>query len=218
MLKNHKNIYKRCKIFIILILTSFEINIWCIGPIIIIFLLSARLNYGSESVGTVEISGIKGWSQVCDEGWDETDATVLCRELGYMYGFAITNAELSNGDVATFTDAFWKFNCTGNETTLANCTKGDHWQGHCTNGHLAAAVCHNKHKDKVNKSKCIQLKPMFQSPVRGFTCTSSKVHVHFWKLEIETMVIELNVIKFFWSGLQVSEILVHHRSLPMCMQ
>ena len=136
-------------------LVSFEINIWCIGPFII-SLLSARLNYGSESVGTVEISGIKGWSQVCDEGWDETDATVLCKELGYMHGFAITNSELSNGDVATFTDAFWKFNCTGNETTLANCTKADHWQGHCTNGHLAAAVCHNKHKDKVDKSKYIQ--------------------------------------------------------------
>ena len=120
-------------------------------------------------MGTVEISGIKGWSQVCDEGWDETDATVLCRELGYMYGFAITNAELSNGDVATFTDAFWKFNCTGNETTLANCTKGDHWQGHCTNGHLAAAVCHNKHKDKVNKSKCIHLETMFQSSVKEYT-------------------------------------------------
>lgn len=104
----------------------------------------------------MEISGIKGWSQVCDEGWDETDATVLCKELGFVHGYAITNADITKGDLSTFTDAFWKFNCTGNETTLANCTKADHWQGHCTNGNLAAAVCHKKHKDKVNNSKCTQ--------------------------------------------------------------
>nr|XP_034326687.1 deleted in malignant brain tumors 1 protein isoform X1 [Crassostrea gigas]XP_034326688.1 deleted in malignant brain tumors 1 protein isoform X1 [Crassostrea gigas] len=116
--------------------------------------VTARLNHASDqdNVGTVEISGIKGWSQVCDEGWDETDATVLCKELGFVHGYAITNADITKGDLSTFTDAFWKFNCTGKETTLANCTKADHWQGHCTNGNLAAAVCHKKHKDKVNNT------------------------------------------------------------------
>lgn len=114
------------------------------------------MNYASDqkNVGAVEISGTKGWSQVCDKGWDEDDATVLCRELGFVHGFPISKAELNTGDVATFTDAFWKFNCTGKESNLASCPKVDHWQGHCNSGSLAAAVCHSKHVEKVNQSKC----------------------------------------------------------------
>lgn len=64
---------------------------------------------------------------MCDEGWDETDVIVLCKELGFVYGYVIINVDIIKGDLLIFTDVFWKFNCIGNEIILVNCIKVDYW-------------------------------------------------------------------------------------------
>ena len=59
------------------------------------------------------------WGTVCDDGWDYTDARVLCRQLGYGYsGTPYYNAYFGQGSGSILLD---DITCTGSESTLANC-------------------------------------------------------------------------------------------------
>ena len=89
----------------------------------------------------LERYGIEG--TVCRRGWDDNDAAVMCRMLGYMYGVA-----LGTGSLFARYKPVWKADvgCYGNETDLRNCSftvvGGDDWD--CTEDLVAAGVlCSN---------------------------------------------------------------------------
>ena len=96
-----------------------------------------RLVEGSSyNEGRVEVNYNGEWGTVCDDGWDDTDAGVVCRQLGLgssgtaigSSGTAIGSAGFGQGSGSIWLDSV---TCTGNESTLASC------------GHLGIGVSRN---------------------------------------------------------------------------
>ena len=59
------------------------------------------------------------WGTVCDDGWDDTDAGVVCRQLGLgSSGTAIGSAVFGQGSGSIWLNSV---TCTGSESILASC-------------------------------------------------------------------------------------------------
>ena len=73
----------------------------------------------SYKQGTVEINYNGEWGTVCDNGWDSTDAGVVCRQLGFgSSGVAYGSAYYGQGSGPILLGSV---TCIGNETMLLNC-------------------------------------------------------------------------------------------------
>ena len=79
-----------------------------------------RLVGGSSyNEGRVEVNYNGEWGTVCDDGWDDTDTGVVCRQLGFgSSGTAIGSAGFGQGSGSILLD---NVACNGDERTLASC-------------------------------------------------------------------------------------------------
>ena len=82
--------------------------------------ITVRLVGGSSNnEGRVEVYYNYQWGTVCDDGWDDTDAGVVCRQLGLgTYGYSHNYAYFGQGSGPIWLD---NVQCTGNESILASC-------------------------------------------------------------------------------------------------
>ena len=79
------------------------------------------------------------WGTVCDDGWDNIDATVVCRQLGfYPSVIAYGSATFGQG-----TGPIWlsKLSCFGNESSLFECGQLNVATKNCTHSDDAAVYC-----------------------------------------------------------------------------
>ena len=93
----------------------------------------------NEREGRVEIMYQGIWGTICDVGWDDIDATVVCRELGFSHGNATRRAQFGSG-----TGPVWlhRVGCLGSESKLSHCIHtGAGNIGNCSRTQDAGVQC-----------------------------------------------------------------------------
>ncbi|XP_068736598.1 uncharacterized protein [Montipora capricornis] len=98
-----------------------------------------RLANGGYFYGRVEVYYSGQWGTVCDDGWDISDAHVVCRQLGFSSAFhQYHGAVFGQGNGPIWLD---DVNCGGGEASLSSCGHRG-WGSHdCSHGEDASVAC-----------------------------------------------------------------------------
>ena len=103
-------------------------------------LFTVRLVDGPNKFeGRVEVYHNGEWGTVCDDGWDLSDAQVVCRQLGFGEAVAVRNGAFyghGNGRI-------WlsNLNCMGTELFIENCGHGEWGIENCSHPENASVKC-----------------------------------------------------------------------------
>lgn len=99
-------------------------------------------NGDSANEGRVEIFYRGQWGTVCDNLWDLTDASVVCRALGFENATdALGQAAFGPGSGPIMLD---EVECTGTEPSLANCSSLGWLKSNCRHRQDAGVICTNE--------------------------------------------------------------------------
>lgn len=73
-----------------------------------------------NSFGRVELCLNGTWGTICDNDWNDADASIVCKQLGYSpYGALAKTSYYAEGWLP---HSLYNLNCFGNESTLFNCS------------------------------------------------------------------------------------------------
>ena len=115
--------------------------------------MSLRLKgpWSATGTGRVEVFFAGQWGTICSGYyWDRNDATVVCRELGYLNAVRATGGY----SVPDGSGQIWlsKVRCKGNEQNLTSCSHGG-WGNHsCRHNDDVGVVCSSTGKFTVKLS------------------------------------------------------------------
>ncbi|XP_052085684.1 scavenger receptor cysteine-rich type 1 protein M130-like isoform X2 [Mytilus californianus] len=79
------------------------------------------------------------WGTVCDDGFDDNDARVVCRQLGFSNGISLGNA-VDDGSGKIWLD---DMGCTGSESKLKYCSHAGWGTQNCNHGEDVGILCSN---------------------------------------------------------------------------
>ncbi|NXJ18623.1 DMBT1 protein, partial [Dicrurus megarhynchus] len=100
--------------------------------------------------GRVEVLHEGQWGTVCDDGWDMTDAQVVCRQVGCGAVLAAPgHAHFGQGSGQIWLN---ELTCAGSEQHLAQCPAHGWGSHHCSHSEDAGVVC-------AGEPRCAQMSP-----------------------------------------------------------
>ena len=104
--------------------------------------LPIKLTNGrNEKEGRVEIYWNNQWCTVCDDLWNDNDATVICKQLGYSRGSARGSAYFGEGSGFILLD---NVNCVGRESSIFDCRHRVFSEHDCEHHEDAGVVCYGE--------------------------------------------------------------------------
>ena len=102
----------------------------------------------SQSEGRVEVRGhSQDWAGVCDDGWGEPEASVVCRMAGYRLGAreAVLRSRFGSSQGGNIN--LDEVDCTGEEDSLVDC-KFNPWGVHdCSEKEFAGVICIDENQE-----------------------------------------------------------------------
>ncbi|XP_033625847.1 scavenger receptor cysteine-rich domain superfamily protein-like isoform X2 [Asterias rubens] len=115
--------------------------------------LQVRLTNGPHpNQGIVEVEYNGQWGTICDEGWDDIDAQVICRQLGFGDVFLTLDRydtkelyESSEGVVL-----FYNVGCHGSEKNLSDCYYGVPRYSRCFNDDAVSVICESEEYPSID--------------------------------------------------------------------
>ena len=106
------------------------------------------MNGAGSHEGRVEVFHDGEWGTVCDDEWDDRDADVVCRSLGFDSGEALDDNEFGSGTGTIWMD---QVECNGYETSLDQCPRNDWGVEDCSHYEDAGVICSECLAWKISK-------------------------------------------------------------------
>ncbi|XP_052224226.1 neurotrypsin-like [Dreissena polymorpha] len=132
--------------------------------------VSAELLDGpNKHSGRVELIIGNRRGSVCDDSWDDKDASVICRMLGYGEGKVLSKASFGQGNSSILLD---DVECDGNETSVMSCRHSGVGIHNCNHTKDAGVICSPKNTFSLEELTCRerQCLPYTSYVCGGFRC------------------------------------------------